>query len=198
MDDFSELRIGYVMTGSFCTFGESFKQAQALRKSGAELIPIMSFNAAAIDSRFGTAEENIKKLENICGRKAITAIEAAEPIGPKNMTDILVVCPCTGNTCAKLANSITDTPAAMAVKSHLRNRRPVVIALASNDSLAGSMKNIGALLNMRNYYFVPFYQDDKVNKPTSAICDFSKLGDTISAALEGKQLQPILCQHNVE
>lgn len=193
MTDFSELRIGYAMTGSFCTFKESFLQAQALKKSGAELIPIMSYNASSIDSRFGTAEENISKLEDICKRKVITRIEEAEPIGPKNLTDILVVCPCTGNTCAKLALSITDSPVTMAVKSHLRNKRPVVIALASNDSLAGSMKNIGALFNMRNYYFVPFYQDDKINKPTSAICDFSRLKDTLSAALEGRQLQPILC-----
>lgn len=193
MADFSDIRIGYVMTGSFCTFKESFKQALALKKCGADLLPIMSYNASSMDTRFGAAKENIKTLEDICGRKVITTIEAAEPIGPKNMTDILAVCPCTGNTCAKLASSITDTPAAMAVKSHLRNRRPVVIALASNDSLAGSMKNIGALLNTRNYYFVPFYQDDKVNKPTSAISDFSRLVDTIEAALNGKQLQPIIC-----
>lgn len=193
MADFSELRIGYAMTGSFCTFKASFLQAEQLKKSGAELVPIMSYNACSINSRFGTAEENVKKLENICKRKVITTIDAAEPIGPKNMTDILVVCPCTGNTCAKLAMSITDSPVTMAVKSHLRNKRPVVIALASNDSLAGSMKNIGALLNMRNYYFVPFYQDDKVNKPTSAICDFTLLEATIASALEGRQLQPILC-----
>lgn len=193
MADLSKIRIGYVMTGSFCTFKNSFKQAETLRKSGADLIPVMSYNAASIDSRFGTAEENIKALEEICGKKVITTIEAAEPIGPKNMTDILVVCPCTGNTCAKLALSITDTPAAMAVKSHLRNKKPVVIALASNDSLAGSMKNIGALLNMKNYYFVPFYQDDKINKPTSAVCDFTRLEEAVSAALEGRQLQPILC-----
>lgn len=193
MADLSEIRIGYVMTGSFCTFKNSFIQAQALKKSGADLIPVMSYNAAEISSRFGTAEENIKKLEDICGRKVITTIDAAEPIGPKNLTDILVVCPCTGNTCAKLVSSITDTPASMAVKSHLRNRKPVVIAFASNDSLAGSMKNISMLMNMKNYYFVPFYQDDEVNKPTSAVCDFSKLEDTIYAALAGKQIQPVLC-----
>lgn len=193
MADLSEIRIGYVMTGSFCTFNKSFLQAQALKKSGADLIPVMSYNAASIDSRFGTAEDNIKKLEDICGRKVITRIEDAEPIGPKNLTDILVVCPCTGNTCAKLAASITDSPATMAVKSHLRNKKPVVIALASNDSLAGSMKNIGMLMNMKNYFFVPIYQDDKVNKPTSAICDFSRLEETISAALDGIQLQPVLC-----
>ncbi len=193
MTDLSEIKIGYVMTGSFCTFKKSFLQAQALKKSGAELIPVMSYNAAEISSRFGSAEENIKTLENICEKQVITTIDGAEPIGPKNLTDILVVCPCTGNTCAKLAASITDNPATMAVKSHLRNKRPVVIALASNDSLSGSMKNIATLMNTKNYYFVPFYQDDEINKPTSAICDFSRLEETIIAALEGKQLQPILC-----
>ncbi len=192
MAELSELRIGYVMTGSFCTFRYSFEQAEMLVKKGAELVPVMSCNAATISSRFGAAEDNIKTLENICGRKVITSIEEAEPIGPKNMTDIMVVCPCTGNTCAKLASSITDNAATMAVKSHLRNKRPVVIALASNDSLAGSMKNIGNLMNMKNYFFVPFYQDDAQKKPTSAICDFSRLEETILAALDGRQLQPVI------
>lgn len=193
MADLSKIKIGYVMTGSFCTFNKSFLQAETLIKAGADLLPVMSYNAAEINTRFGKAEENIKKLEEITGKSVIKTIEAAEPIGPKNMTDILVVCPCTGNTMAKLASSITDAPSTMAVKSHLRNKKPVVIALASNDSLSGSMKNIGALLNMKNYYFVPFYQDDKVKKPTSAICDFSLLQDTIEAALDGRQLQPIIC-----
>lgn len=192
MAKLSDIRIGYVMTGSFCTFSHSFTQAERLVKSGAELLPVMSYNASSIDSRFGTAADNLKTLENICGRKVITTIEDAEPIGPKNMADILVVCPCTGNTCAKLASSITDGAATMAVKSHLRNKRPVVIALASNDSLAGSMKNIGQLMNMKNYYFVPFYQDDAQKKPTSAICDFTRLEETVLAALDGRQLQPII------
>lgn len=192
MAELSDIRIGYVMTGSFCTFKHSFEQASRLVKKGAELVPVMSYNAATISSRFGTAEDNLKTFENICGRKVITTIDGAEPIGPKNMTDILVVCPCTGNTCAKLAASITDNPATMAVKSHLRNKRPVVIALASNDSLAGSMKNIGHLMNMKNYFFVPFYQDDAEKKPTSAICDFTRLEETVLAALNGRQLQPII------
>ncbi len=192
MANLSEVRIGYVMTGSFCTFKYSFQQAEKLVKSGAELIPVMSYNASTTDTRFGTALENVKTLENICGRKVITTISDAEPIGPKNMTDIMVVCPCTGNTCSKLAMSITDSAATMAVKSHLRNKKPVVIALASNDSLAGSMKNIGAIMNMKHYYFVPIFQDDAEKKPTSAICDFSMLEETILAALEGRQYQPIL------
>lgn len=192
MAELSQVRIGYVMTGSFCTFKHSFLQAEQLVKSGAELIPVMSYNASSTDSRFGTASENVKTLENICNRKVITTIVDAEPIGPKNFTDILVVCPCTGNTCSKLAMSITDSPATMAVKSHLRNKKPVVIALASNDSLAGSMKNIGALMNMKNYYFVPIFQDDAEKKPTSAICDFSLLKETIMSALDGKQYQPVI------
>lgn len=193
MTDLSNVKIGFAVTGSFCTFEKAFLQAKNLIKSGSELIPIMSFNAASIGTRFGTAEENIKKLENICARKVITTIEEAEPIGPKKMADIMVVCPCTGNTCAKLASSITDTPVTMAVKSHIRNGKPVVLAIASNDSLSGSMKNIGKLMNMKNYYFVPFYQDDFRNKPTSAICDFSRLSETISFALDGKQIQPVIC-----
>ncbi|MGN0612947.1 MAG: dipicolinate synthase subunit B [Porcipelethomonas sp.] len=192
MSDLADLRIGFAVTGSFCTFEKAFEQAAVLRKSGAELIPVMSYNAAAVNSRFGTAEDNVRRLENICGRKVITSIEGAEPIGPKNMTDIMVVCPCTGNTCAKLALSITDTPVTMAVKSHIRNRRPVVLAIASNDSLAGSMKNIGKLMNMKNYYFVPIYQDDCIKKPTSAICDFRELKETIVNALHGIQLQPVI------
>ncbi len=192
MSDLSNLRIGFAVTGSFCTFEKAFEQAKILKKNGAELIPVMSYNAASINSRFGNAEDNIKRLENICGRRVITTIEDAEPIGPKNMTDIMVVCPCTGNTCAKLAMSITDTPVTMAVKSHIRNKKPVILALATNDFLAGSMKNIGSLMNMKNYYFVPVYQDDCKKKPTSAVCDFTALEETIINALNGVQTQPII------
>lgn len=192
MSDLANLRIGFAVTGSFCTFEKSFEQAKILRKNGAELIPVMSYNAATVNSRFGDAIDNLKCLENICERKVITSIEDAEPIGPKNMTDIMVVCPCTGNTCAKLAMSITDTPVTMAVKSHIRNKKPVVLALATNDSLAGSMKNIGHLMNMKNYYFVPIYQDDCKKKPTSAVCDFTALKETIINALNHVQLQPII------
>ncbi|MGN0621751.1 MAG: dipicolinate synthase subunit B [Porcipelethomonas sp.] len=193
MTELSQAKIGFALTGSFCTFERAFLQAEALKQTGAELIPIMSFNASSIDTRFGSAEKHIERLEEICQKKVIRTIEEAEPIGPKKMADIIVVCPCTGNTCAKLAISLTDSPVTMAVKSHIRNGRPVVIALASNDSLAGSMKNIGMLMNMKNYYFVPFYQDDCKGKPTSAVCDFSRVLETTEAALIGKQLQPILC-----
>ncbi len=192
MSDLSNLRIGFAVTGSFCTFEKAFEQAEQLRKDGAELIPVMSYNASSIDSRFGKAEDNIKRFEDICGHKVIRTIEDAEPIGPKNMTDIMIVCPCTGNTCAKLAMSITDTPVTMAVKSHLRNKRPVVIAAATNDYLAGTMKNIGKLMNMKNYYFVPIYQDNCLKKPTSAICDFTSVEQTIENALNGVQTQPVI------
>lgn len=192
MTELSQAKIGFALTGSFCTFERAFLQAEALKQTGAELIPIMSFNASSMDTRFGDAENHIKRLEEICQNKVINTLSGAEPIGPKSMTDILIVCPCTGNTCAKLAMSITDTPVTMAVKSHIRNGRPVVIALASNDSLAGSMKNIGMLMNMKNYYFVPFYQDDFNSKPTSAVCDFSKVMETAEAALNKKQIQPVM------
>ncbi len=193
MTELSQVKIGFALTGSFCTFERAFIQAEALKQTGAEIIPIMSFNASSIDTRFGSAKDHIERLESICNNKVIRTIEEAEPFGPKKMADIIVVCPCTGNTCAKLAMSITDSPVTMAVKSHIRNGNPVVIALASNDSLAGSMKNLGLLMNMKNYYFVPFYQDDYNGKPTSAICDFTRVQETITAALNRKQLQPILC-----
>lgn len=192
MSDLADLRVGFAVTGSFCTFEKAFQQAETLRDSGAVLIPVMSRNAATINTRFGKACDNLKRLEDICGRKVITSIEDAEPIGPKNMTDIMLVCPCTGNTCAKLAMSITDTPVTMAVKSHLRNKKPVVIAAATNDFLAGTMKNIGKLMNMENYYFVPVYQDNCKKKPTSAICDFSAVKETLINAMNGIQTQPVI------
>lgn len=186
------VRIGFVMTGSFCTFAQALSQAEYLRSLGAELIPVMSEHAAQISTRFGEASKQREQLERICGRKAILTIEEAEPIGPKSMTDIMAVVPCTSNTAAKLALSITDTAATMAVKSHLRSGRPVVLAIASNDSLAGSMKHLGALANMKHYYFVPLRQDDAVKKPTSLVADFSLTAQTIAAALEGRQFQPVL------
>lgn len=186
------LKIGVAVCGSFCTFKKAFEAVARLRAMGAEIIPIMSFNAASISSRFGKAEENLAIFEEISGRKAILTIEEAEPIGPKKMTDIMLLPNCTGNTLAKLALSITDTPVTMAVKSHLRGSRPVVINVATNDALSGSAKNIGALMNLRNYYFVPLSQDDFAKKPTSVVGDFSLIPDTIIYALAGKQIQPVL------
>ena len=157
-------------------------------QQGAKLVPIMSFNAASISTRFGTAEENIKRLETIAGRKVIRTIEEAEPIGPKKMCDIMVAAPCTSNTAAKLALGLTDTPATMAVKSHLRNARPVVIAISTNDALAGCAKNIGYLQNLRNYYFVPYAQDNCEKKPNSIVAEFELIPETIQSALDGIQL----------
>lgn len=189
-------RIGFAVTGSFCTFTQAFAQAEYLTSLGAELIPIVSEHAAGISTRFGKAEANLRRIEEICGRRAILRIEDAEPIGPQNMTDLLAIVPCTSNTAAKLALSITDTVVPMAVKSHLRGGKPVVLAVASNDSLAGSLKHLGALANMRHYYFVPLRQDDAVKKPTSLVADFSRTAETIEAALDGRQIQPSILQFN--
>ena len=186
------IKIGMAMCGSFCTFSKAFEQMIKLKAAGAELTPIMSYHAATLDTRFGTAEENIMTAENICGKGVINTIPLAEPVGPKKMFDLLIVCPCTGNTMAKLAAGITDTPVTMAVKSHLRNGRPVLIAAATNDALSASAKNIGTLLNIKNIYFVPFRQDDFVKKPRSAVADFSVIPEAAKAALNGRQLQPIL------
>lgn len=186
------MKIGVAICGSFCTFEKAFKAAKRLSEEGAEIIPIMSFNAASLSTRFGKAEDNLKLFEDIAGRKAITTIEGAEPIGPKRMTDIMLLPNCTGNTLAKLAMSITDSPVTMAVKSHLRGSRPVVINVATNDALSGSAKNIGALMNLRNYYFVPLVQDDCIKKPTSVVGDFERIPETIQAAIQGVQTQPVL------
>ncbi len=192
MKKMNDLKIGFVITGSFCTFEKAFSQMRILKESGAQIIPIMSYSSSTTDTRFGSALEHISTIENICEKKVIRTLEDAEPIGPKNMTDIMLVAPCTGNTLAKLAYSITDTPAVMAVKSHLRNKRPVVINLSTNDALAGSFKNIGYLMNTKYYYFVPFSQDNPQLKPTSLISDFTMIPDTILHALENTQIQPIL------
>ncbi len=185
------MNIGFCMTGSFCTFHRAEEVLKKLVEHGAQVTPILSFNAASLDTRFGTAAELKFRLETLTGRSIIDSIPKAEPIGPKKMFDVLLVCPCTGNTLAKLAYGITDTPVCMAVKSHVRNGRPVVIAVATNDGLSGSGKNIGHLLNYKNMYFVPLSQDDPENKPRSLVADFTKVEDTIRLALEGKQLGPI-------
>lgn len=190
----SGIKIGFGICGSFCTFEKAFQSAKGLVNQGAEVFPIMSFNAAGISSRFGTAGENRKKFEQICNHKLIDTIEDAEPIGPKKMFDVLVVAPCTANTIGKLAWGICDTPITMAVKSHLRNSRPVVIAISTNDALAGCAKNIGVLQNYRNYYFVPYSQDNYEGKPNSIVADFTRIDKTIEYALQGKQIQPILVQ----
>jgi len=189
---FEGVRIGCVMTGSFCTFSEVFESWRALKDEGAELYPIMSFNACRTDTRFYPAAEAVRIFEEISGRKIWNCIEQVEPIGPKQLLDLLIVAPCTGNTLAKIACGITDTPAALAVKSHLRNGRPVLIAVSTNDGLGQSAKNLGALLPVKHIYFVPFRQDDYIHKPNSLVADFSLLPDSAAAALSEQQIQPVL------
>ena len=185
------MHIGFAMCGSFCTYAKVFPVMRSLAREHT-VIPIFSHSAYTIDSRFGTAMEHIHTAADICGCEPLHTIAQVEPIGPRKMLDILVIAPCTGNTLAKLAHSIADTPVTMAAKSHLRNQRPVVIAVSTNDALAGAAANIGILLGKRNYYFVPFGQDDPAGKPSSMVADFSKIPPTLQAALEGQQIQPIL------
>ncbi|MDO4982269.1 MAG: dipicolinate synthase subunit B [Eubacteriales bacterium] len=184
-------RLGLALCGSYCTYGKLFAAAKALAEEF-ELIPIMSDTAAETDTRFGTAAEHLRRLREVCGRNAVTTIAEAEPLGPQGAMDALLIAPCTGNTLAKLANGITDSTVTMAAKGHLRNGKPLIIAFSTNDGLSGSAENIGRLLNRRNVYFVPFSQDAPDTKPRSLQSDFSLLSETVRAALEGRQLQPIL------
>ena len=185
------MTVGFALTGSYCTFGEVFPVMELLCRDYT-VTPIFSSNAACTDSRFGTARDHIALAGEICGTPPILSIRDAEPIGPKRLFDILVIAPCTGNTLAKLAHSIADGPVTMAAKSHLRNGRPVLIAVSTNDGLAGAAENIGKLLARKHYYFVPFRQDDPINKPTSLVADFTKIPQALEEALEGHQVQPML------
>ena len=185
------MNIGFAMTGSFCTFSRVFPVMEALVKKYT-LIPILSPVAGSVDSRFGKAEEHIKRITEICGREPLTTIKQVEPIGPKNLLDALIIAPCTGNTLAKLANSIADTSVTMAAKSHLRNGGPVLVAVSTNDALAGAAEIIGKLLGRKHYFFVPFGQDDPEKKPTSMVADFARIPDALKLALDGKQLQPVV------
>jgi dipicolinate synthase subunit B len=188
----SGIRIGFAMTGSFCTFQDAFIQIKKLRNVGADIFPILSYHAATLDTRFMKAQELKEQLRNLTQNDIIVTIPEAEPIGPQKKLDVAIVLPCTGNSLAKIANGITDTPVTLAVKAHLRNERPVVIGLSTNDGLASSAKNIGALLNIRNIYFVPFYQDDPIQKHRSLMYNGELILETISEALKGKQIQPVL------
>ena len=185
------MNIGFAMCGSFCTYQKVFEAMETVA-SIHTVIPIFSHSAYTIDSRFGTAQDHIAKAAQICGREPLHTIAQVEPIGPKKLLDALVIAPCTGNTLAKLAHSIADGPVTMAAKSHLRNGRPVLLAVSTNDALAGAAENIGKLLGRKNYYFVPFGQDDPEKKPTSIVADFSKLLPALEAALDGQQFQPML------
>ena len=183
--------IGYAFCGSFCTLSKSFSEFQKLVSKGKELLPIVSENVFATDTRFGTAKEFCALLESESGRKVIHTFYDAEPLGPKINLEALIICPCTGNTLAKIANGITDTAVTMAAKAHLRSNRTLVIALASNDALSANLKNIATLLQRKNVYFVPMIQDDPTNKPHSLVADFSRIEETLELALKGEQIQKI-------
>lgn len=186
------LNVGFALCGSFCTIAQSVEQMKKLKEKNINIIPIMSPIVYQSNTRFYNNEKLKEDVENICNRKIIHDIVEAEPIGPKNLLDLLIVSPCTGNTLGKIANGITDTSVTMAVKAHLRNNKPVIIALATNDALGASAKNIGTLFNTKNIYFVPFGQDDPFSKSNSLIADFSLIYDTMLSSINGKQLQPII------
>lgn len=187
-----KLNVGFAFCGSFCTFTQVLEELENIKNEGHNVIPIMSYNAYTTDTRFGKAEFFRNKIESICSNPIISSIADAEPIGPKKLLDILIIEPCTGNTLAKLSNGIADTPVTLAAKSHLRNGRPLLIAVSTNDALAGAAKNIGHLMNYKNIYFVPYKQDDPLNKPTSIVADFSLTGKTMQKAIENIQLQPVI------
>ena len=188
----SGLKIGFGITGSFCTISKILPVIDALVSDGADVLPIISKTVAETDTRFGKADDLKRMLEGITGKKPLREITEVEPIGPKGLIDVMVAAPCTGSSIAKIANGISDTPVTLAVKSHLRNNRPVVIAVSTNDGLSGNIRNIGTLLTRKNIYIVPFGQDDSASKENSLVSDFSLIGPTITSALSGAQLQPLL------
>lgn len=191
--ELSKIRVGLCVTGSFCNFSKLDQVILNLQDSGvAEILPIVSNSCLESENRFSTPNMIKEKLERLTGNKIIDTIAKAEPIGPKDMLDILLVLPCTGNTLGKLSHGITDGPVLMAIKSHIRNNKPVVIGVSTNDGLGASAENIGRLLNTKNMYFIPFNQDDPHKKPKSVVCDYTKTVDTLKEALKGKQIQPVL------
>ncbi len=184
--------VGFAMCGSFCTFSKAIEQMKKLKDMGLNVLPIMSFNAYATDTRFGKASDIIKSVEEIAENKIIHTISGAEPIGPKEMCDVLLIAPCTGNTLGKLSLGITDTPVTMAAKSHLRIHRPVLLSIATNDGLGASAQNIGKLMNTKNIFFVPFSQDDPLKKPNSLVSHFELIPDALENAFNKTQLQPVI------
>ena len=188
------IKVGFALTGSFCTVNNVLVEVEKLISEGAKVYPIISESISSLDTRFGTARDLRLKLEGITGNKTISTIVEAEPIGPKSLMDMVVVAPCTGNTLAKIANGITDTTVTMATKAHLRNQKPVIIALSTNDGLGINAKNIGLLLNMKNIFLVPFGQDGQ-KKPNSLISDTSQIIPTMLGAMEGRQIQPLLIKY---
>lgn len=187
-----ELKVGFAFCGSFCTYANAMTALEQVRAVYPNVTPIVSELSARLDTRFGNAHDFLREMQRICDKRPITTVQEAEPIGPGKLLDILAICPCTGNTLAKLAAGIADTSVTMAAKAHLRNGRPLVVAVSTNDGLGAAAKNIAALLERKNVYLVPFRQDDPEKKPTSLVADFSLLPATLSAALEGRQLQPLL------
>ncbi len=186
------VKLGFAFTGSYCTFASVIEELKNLVAMGAEVIPIMSENAYSTDTRFGAAADFVQQIEDITGKKVIAKINEAEPIGPKKLLDALLIMPCTGNTLGKMANGVTDTAVTMAAKSHIRNGRPVIIAVSTNDGLGASAKNIGKLMSSKHIFFVPMRQDDFSGKPCSLVADFSKAADAVKAALLNEQIQPVL------
>lgn len=190
--DTTPRRIGFAFCGSFCTFSAAMAALESVKAAFGDVTPIASETSAALDTRFGNAHDWLREMERICDKRVIQTIPQAEPLGPKKLLDALVICPCTGNTLAKLAAGVADTSVTLAAKAHLRNGRPLIIAVSTNDGLASAAKNIGALLDKKHVYFVPFRQDDPAGKPTSLVADFSLVPETVAAALEGRQLQPLV------
>ncbi len=189
------LNVGFAITGSFCTHEKIKDIVKKMSQSYYNIYPIFSENVSHMDTRFGACHDFVTDIEQITGKKGIYSIQGAEPIGPKKYLDVLVIAPCTGNTLAKLANGITDTPVLMAAKAHLRNERPLIISISTNDAMGSNFRNIGLLYNMKNVYFVPFGQDNYTGKPNSLIADVNLIPNTITSALKGKQLQPVLIKH---
>lgn len=187
-----QLRVGFACCGSFCTMRKAMDALAEVAGRYSEVHPIVSETVASTDTRFGKAQDFLEEMRALCGREVVATVRDAEPIGPRKLLDVLVICPCTGNTLGKLAHGITDSAVTMAAKAHLRNGGPLVLALATNDGLSANAANVGAMLGRKNVWFVPFGQDDPVGKPTSLMADFGKIPDTIGAAMEGVQIQPIL------
>lgn len=195
----NEIRVGFAVCGSFCTHSQALDALEELTGIYDNIIPIISDFAVKTDTRFGRAEDFVAEMVNLSGGKTvISTIQAAEPIGPQKLLDVLVIAPCTGNTLAKLATGLADSAVTMAAKAHLRNGRPIVVAVSTNDGLSTAARNIGELLCRKNYYFVPFRQDDPKGKPTSLVADMKLVASTVAEALEGRQIQPILLGANQE
>lgn len=190
----TEIKAGFALCGSFCTFSKVIPQMKKLAESGVDIYPIMSEISASTDTRFGKSADFVREIEEICSKKVIATVKDAEPIGPKKMLDILIIAPCTGNTLAKLANGIADTSVTLATKAHLRNSMPVLIGVSTNDALGNAAKNIGNLMNYKNIFFIPMRQDDPEGKPNSVVADFNQTREAMLKALENKQIQPLIIE----